>query len=405
MKQRNMNRKRLILRDESFGYTLFDRDRLTHTFLKRTDLDSLQRLFDIADDDFERWSLYLTDAPPDFIYSPIRIYFELTSNCNLYCKVCFNSSGKPKPNEMSGSEVRKTLDGLRRDGVLDIRFSGGEVTTRHDWFELLKYAKQLGFAVSLNTNGVYSNPVRTIDQLIRLDLEQITISIDGGSRFHDYIRGRGAFAKTARTLERLHNKGTCLRINTILTRGSKKDLVEILDLAGRFVEEINFFYMRPTGMALCLSDQIMSYDELYEFNKRIESLKPNYPHLRILHGSKVMIANSIDPSIKNAVGIKMGGPDGFTRFNLLPDGSIWPGGYTPHLRPDYNLGNIQKEGYSILNIWRNSNKLMEFRTLSFQLQKTCLACPEKNVRCPGASMEMEFYRKNSEDKINPYCAY
>jgi MoaA/NifB/PqqE/SkfB family radical SAM enzyme len=401
-----MSRQRFVLRDETFGYTLFDRVKLRHRFLKRSDLKRDLRFPDVVVEDYEKLSLDLTGAPTDLIYSPIRVYFELTSACNLgKCRVCFNSSREPKPNEMTGEQIRRTLDGLRKDGVLDLRFSGGELTTRPDWFDLLKYAKERGFTVSLNTNGVYSNPKRTIDQLAELRPEQVAVSIDGGREFHDYIRGQGTYDQTVQSLEMLSKRGLHLRINTVLTRGSARDLVSILDLAGRYADEINFFYMRLTGRATGILDEVLPYEELHQFDEKIEPLKPNYPHLRILHGSKVMIANSISPKVENDVGLKIGGPDGFTRFNLLPDGSIWPGGYTPHLRPDFHLGYIQNEGFSVLNVWRNSPKLREFREISLELQKTCLVCPEKNVKCCGASIEMEFYRQKSKDRKNPYCAH
>ena len=154
--------------------------------------------------------------------------------------------------------------------------------------------------------------------------------------------------------------------------------------------------MRITGRAKGLLNQVMSYGGLHQFDEKVELLKPRYPHLRILHGSQVMVTNSISPKIENVVGLKMGGPDGFTRFNILPDGSIWPGGYTPHLRPDFKLGCIQEEDYSVLGVWRNSPKLKEFRGISLELQKACLDCSEKRIRCPGFTLEMELY-----GKLNP----
>ena len=307
-----IGRKRFILRDEKFGYTLFDRVMLRHKFLSKT--DNNLKFPDIVVDDFERWTADLSEAPADIVYSPIRIYFELTSGCFLRCKTCFNQSGKAKPDEMTTDEVKKTLDGLRNDNVLDIRFSGGEVTTRPDWFEILKYAKRLGFSVSLNTNGVYKNPELTIDQLASLDLEQITLSIDGGRDFHNYIRGKENYERTVKTLEELHKRDAHLRINTVLTKGAANDLEEILDLAGRFVEEINFFYMRTAGRALGILDQVVSYEELHQFDEHVDSLKPKYPQMRILHGSKVMVVNSIASEVTSNVGLKTGGPDGFTRF-------------------------------------------------------------------------------------------
>lgn len=391
---------RYILRDEPFGITKYDRLTLRHVFLKRDCVeDELSKLgYDV-----EMWPADLTDAPRDIIFSPLRIYFELTNLCNLRCKPCFNSSGKPHLNELVTDEAKKSLKGMRADNIIDMRFTGGEVTQRPDWFDLLSYAKELGFSVSLNTNGVYEDP-SIIDKLIFLDLEQITMSVDGDRDYHDYMRGRGNFDKTVSSMAKLYKKAH-IRINTLLTKGSARGLEEILELANRFAEEINFFYMRTAGRALDLLDQAMSVEELSVFGQKVEGLKLKYPGLRILHSSQVMQMNSVDLEQQNQFDLKIGGPDGFTRLNLLPDGSIWPGGYAPYINPNLRLGNIVDEGYSLLPIWRHSEVLKRFREKSFEVQLRCLRCPEKKTICPGASVEMEIYRETTPDKKNPYCLY
>lgn len=398
-----MTQKRYLLRNENFGFTLYDKSRLKHRFLKKDDAENALRTLGIDQENREYWVVDLSKSPNEIIYSPIRVYFEITSKCNLRCKTCFNSSGKEKPEEMTTKEIVKTLDGLKNNNVFDVRFCGGEPTTRSDWYQIFEHAKKLGFAVSVNTNGVYDNP-ETIEKLASLNLEQITISIDGGQIFHDYIRGKGNYEKSVNTLNELHKRKANLRINTVLTKGSTKDLDEIIGLAATTVSEINFFYMRLTGRATGLLEEVVSPEELDEFEARIRPLKAGHPYINILHGSRVMLMNSIDKK-NSELGLKIGGPDGFTRLNLLPDGSIWPGGYTPHLRPDFYLGNIKKQGYDLMDIWRNSPVLNEFREISLSLQKKCNECPEKNVMCPGGSMEMEFYREKNQEKKNPYCLH
>jgi len=392
------------MRNEHFGATLYDKRRLRHKFLTKKDLKKQIFMLGVPVNNVEKWKLDLSKSPTNIIYSPIRVYFDLTTMCNLRCKNCFNNSGKAGPNEMSTDEVKDSLQGMRNDSIFDIRFTGGEVTSRNDWFDIVKYAKELGSAVSLNTNGVYSNP-RTIDELASLDLEQITISLDGDRKFHNYIRGEGTFDKAVETLKKLHELGAHLRINTVLTKGSANDLEAILRIAEEFAEEINFFYMRTTGRALDILDLVLSYEELFKFSERVEKIKSRYQHVNILHGSQVMSMNSIQRVTSDKLGIQMGGPDGFTRFNLLADGSIWPGGYTPYLEFKYNLGNIKEEGYTMLRIWRHSPLLKEFREKSLKLQERCMVCEEKDVRCPGASMEMELYREKNPDKKNPYCLF
>lgn len=383
----------IIYREEYFGYTRFDKKRMKHKFVESIEEDSNSVVLKANDDYFQN----------GLIYSPIRIYYELTSICNLNCKTCFNKSGKKRNDELNTLDVLKSLDGLRKSNVFDIRFSGGEVTMRKDWFDILKHSKDLGFATSLNTNGVYGKQSDVIDKLAKLGLEEICISIDGFKENHDYIRGDGNFKRTEESLKNLKSEGANLRINTVLTKISSNDLEPILDLASKYVSEINFFYMRTAGRALDILDDAVSYDELVDFDIRIEKLKKNYPELRILHGSQVMVNNSISNNLNENFGLNIGGPDGFTRLNLLPNGSIWPGGYTPHIRPDFYLGNLKENNFSLLYIWKNSEELNHFRSLSLNLQKSCGECPEKNIRCPGASMEMELYRGLDKSNDNPYC--
>jgi len=397
-------RERFVVRAEPFGYTLFDRVKLQHKFLRKEELNDNLMFNGVKVMSFEKWDGEVSNLPNHLLYAPIRVYYELTRRCNLRCKFCFNNSGNSLPNEMNLNDIKSTLRELRKDNVFDIRFSGGEPTLHPNWYEIMNYAKELGFTVSMNTNGNF-NESDTIEKIASLDLEQVAVSIDGGKELHDSIRGKGTFEKAVKTLERLYSKGVHLRINTVLTKGTINYLEEILGLAEKYTEEINFFYMRTIGRALEMLNQVISIEELNEFDRKVESLKPNYPHINIMHGSEVMLMNSVDKGIKQKFGLEMGGPDGFTRFNLLPDGSIWPGGYTPYLKKEFLLGNIKDEGFTILNVWRNSPKLDEFRQISLNLQKKCFACSDKGTFCPGAAIEMEFYRELNQKHKNPYCLY
>lgn len=396
---------RYMLRDEHFGGTLFDRKRLNHTFVSKEDI--IAERFTINGeyvDKFKHIAVSLENSPPHLLCAPIRLYFELTRACNLRCKTCFNSSARPLDDEMSTADIMKTLEGISHEGVLEIRFSGGELTQRVDWARILMRSIELGLATSVNTSGVYKDR-STIDILASLGLDQVTISIDGSKEFHDYIRGKGTFDRALDTLAQLHAAKVPLRVNTVLTKGSAAEMPKILESVAPFIEEINFFYMRWSGRALGIKNQAMSYEELHQFDQTIERYKAQYPTVRILHGSRVMLDNSIAPEVSLKRKLRMGGPDGFTRLNLLPNGDVWPGGYTPYIAPNFLLGNIIKENYTLLRLWRESPQLQQFRAYSLLIQEKCRSCPEKTVRCPGASVEMELYRERSEDKHNPYCIY
>lgn len=394
--------ERYVLRNETFGGTLYDRQLLKHQFISHDEINSGISLGGINIENSEKWKGDIEKVPEGLLYSPTRVYFELTRECNLRCDHCFNSSAKPILGEMNTNEMMQSLEGLRKDNIFDLRFTGGELTVRNDWFEILKRAKDLGFTVSANTNGVYRDFDETIEKFTSLNLDQITISIDGNKKHHDEIRGRGTFVKAMRSLKVLKEAGTKLRTNTVITKLSLEDAEEIVSIVSPYVDEVAFFHMRMTGRAQGILEKAVTFEELHQFNKGMESIKNKFPNIRMFFGELAMIVNS---TIDNKFGLKLGGPDGFTRFNLLSDGSVWAGGYVPYIDPKLNLGNIKRENYSLLNIWRNSPILSEYRKWSNSLVKRCLVCPEFEKRCPGVNVEMELIRKNTPEIGNPYCIY
>lgn len=397
-----MEINRYVLRDEYFGGTLYDRKLLKHKFVSRDEISAGISVNNQSVENFEKWGADTKEFENGLIYSPTRIYFEMTRKCNLRCDHCFNSSGEPLPNEMTTDEMMLSMEGLRKNNIFDLRFTGGELTTRPDWFDVLKRAKELGFTVSVNTNGVYNNFSETVSKLSSLDLNQITVSLDGDEEHHEKIRGKHTFSKTLKTLEALKQLGANLRTNTVITKLSVDDAEKIISIVSPYVSEVAFFHMRMTGRAQNILDKTTSFDELYQFNMEMENVRRKYPNINMFFGELAMVVNS---TINNKFGLRSGGPDGFTRFNILADGSVWAGGYVPFICPELNLGNIKDENYDILNIWRNSTILNNFRSWSGELVDRCLECTEFSKRCPGVNVEMELIRKNFPKIGNPYCTY
>ncbi len=393
--------ERFVLRDEPFGATVFDRQTLGYKYVEAANLGSDIYINGVKVDRYEHWKTDLSAAPRDLLYAPIRVYIETTRVCNLRCRTCFNASGTADPDEMSTDQLFKALEGMRQDNIFDVRFTGGEFTKRPDWQELLQKAINLGFGVSMNTNGAYDDP-SIVDKIAAIEgLAQVTVSIDGTRDDHDYIRGRGNFDRTLQNLKALNERGVTLRTNTVVTKRTVSKMEDIIQAVGPYLDEMNFFHMRFTGRAQNIVREALSFEDLYEFNQRAKEIVKRYPQLNILFGSQATRANSIR---MNQLGLRMGGPDGFTRFNLLANGSIWAGGYVPYIDRRLEMGNINEEdGNTTLRIWRGSKKLNGFRKFSRDLLLRCLNCAELDRRCPGINVEMELARLKQPDLGNPYC--
>lgn len=392
---------RYIVRDEKFGITLYDRNTLRHKFFVHEQVPDVISSIKQSSYNYDWWHVDTRNVRDDIIYSPIRVYYEITLKCNLRCKFCYNDSAFARPNELSTNEVIKSLEQMREANVLDIRFTGGELTQRPDWYILLKKAKELGFAVSCNTNGVYRDK-NTYDKFASLDLEQVTLSIDGIGSHHDLHRGQNTYKKTVYALKELHRRGVRLRINTLISRWSLNDLEPMVELASNYVTEINFFAFRFSGRAKLHLDQSVTFEEYYEMGQYAEKIRQKYRHVNIMHFGQAFRENSIHPE-KKPIGLKIGAPDGFTRFNIISDGSLWAGGYVPYIDSSWKLGNIKTD--NLFNVWQNNVRLDEYRERSLRLKTVCFGCPEYMKRCPGASYEMELFREVNPNTTNPFCAY
>jgi MoaA/NifB/PqqE/SkfB family radical SAM enzyme len=85
---------------------------------------------------------------------PIHPVWEVTNACNLKCKQCHASSGKPLPDELTTEEGKRLLDSIV--AVSEFRMlalGGGEPLVRPDIVELVAYARSLGLEISIATNG------------------------------------------------------------------------------------------------------------------------------------------------------------------------------------------------------------------------------------------------------------
>lgn len=380
-----------IIREEAFGGIVFDTDTLRY------------RIVDSITDQVADRVVPLDRVPPrsDILSAPVRVYFEITRRCNLKCTHCFVSASPDGWYGLQTDELFALLDELHRFRVLDIRFTGGEPTAREDWYDILDYAKQLGFAVSLNTNAVYRDVEQTVERFRKLDLNQITVSIDGLEDAHNATRGSGSFRKTLHALGQMSADGLRLRINTVITRRNVKDVPKLVELAAQYVKEINLFYMRAIGRAVGDGDLSLSFEEHYQSALETLALRTRYPDLNIMHFERSFTERSILPDLGKRLGLLPAYPYGNTVLSVAADGSFWPHGYSPYQWQSLKLGGFPND--SITDIWYNSPKLDALRNWFRALMQRCEKCPVFQIKCAGINFETEIARLVGDIEENPYC--
>lgn len=145
------------------------------------------------------------------------VNFHITMDCNYRCRFCFyrNMSG-----EFRGlKNVKHKLDILRSRGIEKINFAGGEPLLYSHIDNLLKMAKDMGFIVSIVTNGALLNEDR-IKEISRY-VDWIGISIDSADEEIEQKLGRGYgnhVSHVHRVCGLVHKYGIRLKINTTVTK-------------------------------------------------------------------------------------------------------------------------------------------------------------------------------------------
>lgn len=129
--------------------------------------------------------MYYTNFTP----KPLRIQADLTDRCNFLCPTC--SKWEVKTNgEMSTQDWKTVLTKLKGVSFSNrITYCGGEALLRKDVFELIRYAKDLGFYVVLISNGFLLS-LDKMKTLEKVGLDNLIISLNGiNEKTHDESRG------------------------------------------------------------------------------------------------------------------------------------------------------------------------------------------------------------------------
>ena len=181
---------------------------------------------------------------------PIHPVWEVTSACNLNCKHCHASGGRPTIGELTTEEGKNLIRQIA--AINEFRMlvlSGGEPLVRPDIIELISHASALGLEISVATNATLITP-EMASRLKRAGAVNMAIGLDGASeKTHDTIRStRGSFKQTMRGIESTKDAGLALQINITMMKHNYHEIPALLDMAHELGADIVLLYnLVPEG--------------------------------------------------------------------------------------------------------------------------------------------------------------
>ncbi|MBE0433092.1 radical SAM protein [candidate division WOR-3 bacterium] len=324
---------------------------------------------------------------------PDHPVWEMTTVCNLKCIHCHTAGGEPGAAELTTDQGKRMLDGLSR--VKNFRmmaFTGGEPLMRPDLFELLAYARALGFANTIATNATLIND-NAARRLRDHGVVIAAVSLDGfTAQTHDMVRGlAGSFDAAVKGMRALGRAGILLHVNITAMEYNVDQLNELVNLVGDLDTGILLIYqLVPVGRGRAIQDAVLSREaneRLANFMARAQRRTnaimepvagPQYWPLLL---KRVHIANGLPLYLAEKIFHGCSAGRGFVY--IKPDGEVWP---CPFI--EMSCGNVRERPFA--EIWSESPVLEQLRRRETLLKGQCGSCLYRRLcgGCRGRALAM-----------------
>lgn len=336
---------------------------------------------------------------------PWRCTFECENNC-VHC----SSAGKPAADdEVDTHSAMKIVDEVYDFGASFFGITGGQPFLRKDLFEVLDYATKKGLSTSIITDG------RLLDeeafQKIVKNQTKISVSIDGGKKTNDVIRGKGAYDAAFAAIKKFSKEKllNCL-VYTFAKVGevnnvNELDMRHVLDLAKKYdARWVVFHGMIPYSKdknSLKADPTPQQYEwvcnKLYDLTQEYKGT----PGINIYLPFYARVAKQRGmPDFDNWYNSFFLGRCFFGKFmSVAENGDAIPCSYNDF----YRLGNVKDK--SLKQIWVDMQSSEFFNNVKdkSKLKGKCGVCEFKEI-CGGCRSSALFYTGDILGS-DPRCVY
>lgn len=191
------------------------------------------------------------------------VVWNCTRACNLKCIHCYaQAKATCEDNEMTTEEGKALIDDLAAFGAPVILFSGGEPLMRKDMPELAEYAVSKGMRAVISTNGTLITP-EVAQNLKRIGLSYVGISMDGMEETHDHFRGeKGAFKASLEGIKNCQDAGIKVGLRFTMNRMNVKDIPAVFKLLEELdIPRICFYHLVYAGRGVKIGNEVLSHEE------------------------------------------------------------------------------------------------------------------------------------------------
>ncbi|WP_136796617.1 radical SAM protein [Desulfosediminicola ganghwensis] len=186
-----------------------------------------------------------------------NIFFHILTACNLSCSHCYINPEQHGSQTLSITTIRQWLKLFQPDetqlatasrdgrGVGNVIFLGGEPTMHKDLPEAVRFARELGYDVTVDSNGYLFHDF--LEKISPDELNYLSFSLDGpDAEVNDPIRGEGVYDTCVSNLRKALAKG--FKVSLIYTV-SKKNIDHLHRMVPLLLElGVEKFFIQVIGL-------------------------------------------------------------------------------------------------------------------------------------------------------------
>jgi radical SAM protein with 4Fe4S-binding SPASM domain len=336
----------------------------------------------------------------DFDERPFIVIWEVTRACALACRHCRASAEMRRhPRELNTAESFRLIDQVARAAPTLFVLTGGDPMLRPDLKELIACASQRGLRVGLSPSATPEFLRADFDELKRLGVARISLSLDGATRAsHDRFRGvPGTWDLTMEAIARAALAEIPVQINTTFTRHNLDEFDDFVGLLARIRPVLwSVFQLVPTGRGR--AGDLLTAAEMEDLFVRLYRHSVDAPYdIKTTEGQhyrRVVLQQGRSPAALRArapLGINDG--KGFVFISHL--GDIQPSGFLP-----LTSGNVRTD--ELIDVYRD-DPLFRLLREPDRLGGKCGRCEFRNI-C-GGSRARAFATTGDFLAEEPLCRY
>lgn len=321
-----------------------------------------------------------------------NLFWETTLRCNAKCKHCGSKAGEniEFKEELTTEEIKNTLQSVANKynaNEILLNITGGEPLVRQDLFEVMEFAKNLGYHWGMTTNGILIDD-SIIEKMKQTGMSTIAISIDGLEKSHDDFRGiKGSYIKIIENLKKLKQANflNYLQITTVVNKFNINELEELYKLMQDLnIDSWRVVNMDPIGRAEDNKDLALDKED-YKYLINFIKDKRKESKFDVTYGCSHFLGLNFEKETRKNMFFCVAG---YTTASILYNGDIY---VCPDVerRKELVQGNVRVDDF--VEVWENRFKW--FRDLDKLKCEECQNCKDWKY-CRGDSLHTWDFNNN-----------